>query len=86
VPGLDQTKVKVSPSKISSECGRPSGDSNPLPLFREEAIAAQRQDVFGQVVRIRPFSSAFLIVLLIGLVLILYGLVHWRTTIGGCAL
>src|SRR6266852_6922931 len=35
-------------------------ETKPLPLFRPEALAAQQQKFYGQIVLIRPFSLVFL--------------------------
>jgi hypothetical protein len=38
-------------------------DSRALPLFRPEVVAAQQKKLEGEMLRIYPFSSVFLIVL-----------------------
>jgi hypothetical protein len=66
----------VSP-KTPSECGPVPSSTTILPLFREEAVAAQRQQVCGEIIRIRPFSIAFLAVLIVSLALVILCFLGW---------
>jgi hypothetical protein len=64
-------------SETPSECGAAASSANPLPLFREQAVAAQGQKVYGEIVRIRLFSTVFLTVLTIFVALIIFGFLCW---------
>src|SRR5258708_31952631 len=44
--------------EIRDSATQPNG-IKPLPLFRPEALAAQQQKFYGQIVLIRPFSLLF---------------------------
>lgn len=39
----------------------PAAAQPPLPLFRPEVLASQQHKFYGEVLTIRPFSTAFLI-------------------------
>ena len=45
----------------------PESSSQPLPLFRAEALAAQQQKFYGEILLIRPFSLTLLVWLGIGI-------------------
>lgn len=45
----------------------PEPPSHPLPLFRAEALAAQQQKFYGEILLIRPFSLTLLVWLGIGI-------------------
>lgn len=70
------------PPKSPSETGQAPGGTNSLPLFREEAVAAQRQEICGEVVRIRPFSIASLAVLVAAVALVIFGFLWWARHTG----
>jgi disulfide bond formation protein DsbB len=63
--------------KTPSDCGAFPGSDNTLPLFREEAVAAQRRDVCGDVIRIRPLSAAFFALLIFSIALIVFAFLCW---------
>jgi len=63
--------------KTPSGCGSVPSSGNFLPLFREEAVAAQRREVCGAVVRLRPFSIAFLILLIVSVGLVIFAFLCW---------
>ena len=65
------------PRKTPSECRPVPSSTTCLPLFREEAVAAQRQQVCGEIVRIRPFSIAFLAVLVVSVALVIFCFLYW---------
>jgi hypothetical protein len=47
-------------SDTNSGSGTGEGVSQPLPLFRAEAIASQQQKLYGEILLIRPLSLTFL--------------------------
>lgn len=62
--------------------GAVASSANALPLFREEAVAAQRQRVYGEIVRIQPFSLVFLVVLTLFIAFVIFGFLYWASYSG----
>jgi hypothetical protein len=54
-----------------------TGVADDLPLFRPEAIAAQRQKFYGEIILIQPFSLTFLTTLAVVLAAIVFGFVFF---------
>ena len=50
----------MQPSKPTPDLRSPQGPAEPLPLFRAEALAAQQQKFYGEILLIRPLSLALL--------------------------
>ena len=50
----------MQPSRPTPDLDSPPGTAKPLPLFRAEALAAQQQKFYGEILLIRPLSLALL--------------------------
>src|SRR5947207_8254903 len=50
----------MQPSRPTPDLDSPQGAAKPLPLFRAEALAAQQQKFYGEILLIRPLSLALL--------------------------
>jgi len=50
----------MQPSKPTPDLNSPQGAAKPLPLFRAEALAAQQQKFYGEILLIRPLSLTLL--------------------------
>src|SRR2546423_12927970 len=50
----------MQPSRPTPDLDSPPGAAKPLPLFRAEALAAQQQKFYGEILLIRPLSLALL--------------------------
>lgn len=55
----------------------PASPEQSLPLFRPEAMAAQQQKFYGELLRIRPLSIALLLWLAVALAGIVLGVLLW---------
>lgn len=58
----------------------PESSSHPLPLFRAEALAAQQQKFYGEILLIRPFSLTLLVCLGIAISTVVLGFLLLGTT------
>jgi hypothetical protein len=61
------------PSKETPDLASPQGSEKPAPLFRAEAIEAQQQKFYGEILLIRPLSLALLGWLGIGISVLVLG-------------
>lgn len=57
----------------------PEADQKPLPLFRVEAIAAQQQRYYGEILLIRPFSLSLFFWLGMGISTVVLGFLLFAT-------
>jgi hypothetical protein len=63
----------MPPSKATPDVASPQGSEKPAPLFRAEAIEAQQQKLYGEILLIRPLSLALLGWLGIGISILVLG-------------